>query len=78
MIVIPDLKTLSLDALQADFVKHTSAARHQTGCRKSLYNFVLDLYCKEFERRADLIPTALLLDLISSGLTFSFNPNAKK
>lgn len=78
MIIIPDLKKLSLDAVQADFVKHTRAARHQTGCRKILYTFIINLYCAEFERIADLIPTALLMDLIHSGLSFSFNPNCKK
>lgn len=72
MILIPKLETLTLEQLNANFCALCKKNRAASGSSKVVIEFTLDLYAKEFERRADLIPTAILMDLINSGLTFSF------
>ena len=78
MILIPNFKTLSLEQLNSSYRHTLRKSKAATGGMAIVYSYILQLYTKEFERRADLIPTPLLMDLINSGLTFSFNPKAKQ
>jgi hypothetical protein len=46
-------------------------------CYVNVQRLLSQLY-EEIERRAELLPTEILMYLIESGEGFSFNPNSKK
>ena len=73
--ILKDPKKLEIEQLDAEHRYCLRAAKQAKGTTKNLLKFQANRYAKEFERRADMFPIGLIMELIETGVTFSYNQN---
>jgi len=72
MIYIPELTSQTLQELDTRHRRLLKQRKQVGPCAKRAYDWAIDQYTAEIERRADILPITVVVDLINSCCPFTF------